>query len=371
MPNNDRHSAKSRVNFLLLLAIAITALLLWITRNFILAIFVAAVLAGITAPLNRRLAERMGGRKSAAAGLTVALSLLLVIVPLLLFAMILIGQAVETSESASQWAASQKGNIEGLRNQIEQDPTWQQLLPYQPEITAKASQLTSQMATFVAERVVVGAIGTARFFFMLSITLFAMFCFLKDGPAILEWTFRALPVSSADKDRFVATFISVSRATLKGTLLIGIVQGGLAGLAFWAVGIEGAVFWGAVMTLLSIIPAVGTALVWIPAVIWLALNGQIGAAIGVGLWCAIVVGMADNVLRPLVIGKDTKMPELLVMLTTLGGLATFGAVGIIIGPVIGALFIAIWELWSAAVENAQAGGQFEENCDERTSKNIK
>ena len=370
MPNNEHKTANSRAKFLLLLAVAVTVLLLWITRSFILAIFVAAVLAGITAPLNRRLAERMGGRKSAAAGLTVALSLLLVIIPLLIFAMILIGQAIETSESARQWIASQKDNIEGLRNQIEQDPNWNQLLPYQEEITAKAGQLTSQMASFVAERAVVGAIGTAQFFFMLSISLFAMFCFLKDGPAIIEWTFRALPVSSADKNRFVATFISVSRATLKGTLLIGIVQGGLAGLAFWAVGIEGAVFWGAVMTLLSIIPAVGTALVWVPAVIWLALNGQIGAAIGVGLWCAIVVGMADNVLRPLVIGKDTKMPELLVMLTTLGGLATFGAVGIILGPVIGALFIAIWELWGAAMVDAQAGGQFEVNGDERTSKNL-
>jgi predicted PurR-regulated permease PerM len=107
------------------------------------------------------------------------------------------------------------------------------------------------------------------------------------------------------------------------------------------------------MTVLSIIPGVGTALVWVPAVIFLVLDGQTGAAIGVGLWCAIVVGTADNLLRPLLIGKDTEMPDLLVMVTTLGGLALFGAAGIVIGPIVGALFTVVWDLWGAADEEAR------------------
>jgi predicted PurR-regulated permease PerM len=144
----------------------------------------------------------------------------------------------------------------------------------------------------------------------------------------------------------------VGRATLKGTLIIGIVQGGLAALSFWVAGIKGVIFWGAVMTVLSIIPGVGTALVWVPAVIFLILDGQIGAAVGVGLWCAIVVGTADNLLRPLLVGKDTEMPDLLVMVTTLGGLALFGVTGIVIGPIVGALFISVWDLWRTSVEES-------------------
>ena len=143
-------------------------------------------------------------------------------------------------------------------------------------------------------------------------TLYAMLFFLMDGGAILGAVLRFTPLSEADKTRLLGIFASVSRATLKGTLVIGLVQGSLAALSFWAAGIEGAVFWGAMMTVLSIIPGVGTALVWVPAVVFLALAGRSRRPRASGLWCAVVVGTVDNVLRPLLIGKDTEMPDLLV-----------------------------------------------------------
>ena len=197
------------------------------------------------------------------------------------------------------------------------------------------------------------ATGAAELFLMLFVMLYAMFYFLINGRAVLDAVLGYTPLSVDEKARLLGTFTSVGRATLKGTLIIGIVQGGLAGLSFWVAGIKGVVFWGAVMTVLSIIPAVGTALVWVPAVIFLILDGQTGAAVGVGLWCAIVVGTADNLLRPLLIGKDTEMPDLLVMVTTLGGLALFGAAGMVIGPIVGALFTSVWGLWGVAVEEAE------------------
>jgi predicted PurR-regulated permease PerM len=286
--------------------------------------------------------------------LTVALSLLLVILPLVLFLFILIGQAIDISQSAAGWVTQQVQQSESLKEKIEQHPDLKRLLPYQDEIITKAGQLAAKAGAFAAEELAAGALGTAEFFLMLFVMLYAMFCFLKDGRAILDWTFGCLPLSAGDKERLVATFNSVGRATLKGTLIIGIVQGGLAGLSFWVAGIGGAVFWAAVMAVLSIIPGIGSALVWVPAVIFLALDGQIGAAVGVALWCAIVVGTVDNFLRPLLIGKDTKMPDLLVLLTTLGGLALFGASGILVGPMIGALFLAIWGLWGAAMEDARS-----------------
>ena len=178
-----------------------------------------------------------------------------------------------------------------------------------------------------------------------------MFFFLIYGRPVLDQMLYYLPLSNSDKDLMLEKFISVSRATVKGTLVIGIVQGGLAGLAFAVAGIKGAVFWGTVMVVLSIIPAVGAALVWIPAVVYLLATGEVGGGIGLLVWCGGVVGTADNFLRPRLIGQDTKMPDLLVLLGTLGGLSLFGAVGVIIGPIVAALFLTIWDIYGTAYKD--------------------
>ena len=220
------------------------------------------------------------------------------------------------------------------------------------KIIAKVPQLAAKAGTFVAEGLAAGAKGTAEFLLLIFIMLFAMSYFLTDGPALLDTALRFTPLSKDDKKRLLNTFSSVGRATLKGTLVIGIVQGGLGGLSFWFAGIKGVFFWGAVMAVSSVIPSVGTALVWVPAVIFLVLKGQIGAAVGVGLWCAVIVGSADNFLRPLLIGRDTEMPDIVVMLTTLGGLAVFGLAGLLIGPIIGAMYITIWNICGSAIDEA-------------------
>ena len=344
---------KTRVSFLLLLAIGITLMFFWVIKGFVMALVMAAVLAGLVHPFYCRVSDLFGKRKSIASAVTVLLSLILVIIPLLVFLGILIGQAIQISESAGNWLTGQMQQAESLQKQIEEDQDLKQLLPYQDEIIAKAGQIAGKAASFVVKVLVGSATGAAELFLMLFVMLYAMFYFLINGRAVLDAVLGYTPLSVDEKARLLGTFTSVGRATLKGTLIIGIVQGGLAALSFWMAGIKGVLFWGAVMTVLSIIPAVGTALVWVPAVIFLILDGQTGAAVGVGLWCAIVVGTADNLLRPLLIGKDTEMPDLLVMVTTLGGLALFGAAGMVIGPIVGALFTAVWGLWGAAVEEAE------------------
>ena len=147
--------------------------------------------------------------------------------------------------------------------------------------------------------------------------------------------------------------ISVSRATIKGTFLIGVAQGFLGGFGFWVAGLPGAAFWGCVMAVLSVIPGIGPTLVLVPGVIVLAVNEQYVAAIGLAVWTSLAVTTVDNLLRPLLVGRDTKMPDLLVLVSTFGGLASFGAVGLVIGPVIAGLFITIW---SVLEEYLQAGG---------------
>ena len=349
----DISSPKSRIAFLLVLASVISILFLRLIWSFLLPLLMAAVLSGIAHPFYRRLLGLTGNRKAIAAGVTVSVSLLLIIVPLLMFLGMLVNEAIGITESARDWVARQEEKPGSLQQKIQEHQSLKRLLPYQDKILEKAGQLAARTGTFVAAGLATGARGTAEFFLMLFVMLYAMFSFLIDSRSILNAALRSTPLSADDKARLLGTFASVGRATLKGTLIIGIVQGGLAGLSFWVAGIDGAIFWGAVMAVLSIIPGVGTALVWVPAVIYLALDGQIGAAVGVALWCAIIVGTADNLLRPILIGKDTKMPDLLVLVTTLGGLMLFGAAGIVVGPIVGALFITVWDLWSSAVEEAQ------------------
>ena len=352
MQNENSTPVKPRVAFLLLLAIGITLLFFWMIKGFVMALVMAAVLAGLVHPFYRRVAALTGDHKAIASGITVLLSLFLVIIPLLLFMGIVVSEAIGISETAGDWVTRQMEQSESLKQRIEEDQYLKRLLPYQEEIITKAGQMAAKAGSFVARGLAAGVRGTAEFFLMLFVMLYAMFNFVMNGRAIVDAVLDFTPLSANDRDRLLGTFASVGRATLKGTLIIGIVQGGLAGLSFWVAGIEGAVFWGAVMAVLSIIPGVGTALVWVPAVIFLILDGQTGAAVGVCLWCAIVVGTADNFLRPLLVGKDTKMPDLMVLLTTLGGLMLFGAAGIVIGPIVGALFTTVWALWGSAVKEA-------------------
>jgi predicted PurR-regulated permease PerM len=341
---------KPRTAFLFLLAIGITLVFTWLIKGFLISLLVAAVLAGILHPIYRRMAERLGGRESMASAVTVLLSLVVLIIPSLLLLGILVAQAIDISDSAREWVISQTQESGTLQQQIEMDPTLKRLLPYQDQLMEKAGQLAGTAGTYVAQSTAAGVKVTVQFMLLLFVQLYAMFYFLIDGRATLDEALRFTPLSADDKDHLLKTFTSVGRATLKGTLVIGIVQGGLGGLAFWVAGIKGVLFWSAMMAVMSVLPGFGPTVVWVPAVIYLALNGQTGAAVGVGLWCAIVVGTIDNVLRPRLVGKDTEMPDLLVLLTTLGGLALFGISGLIIGPIIGALFTTVWRIWGSAID---------------------
>lgn len=146
-------------------------------------------------------------------------------------------------------------------------------------------------------------------------------------------------------------FTSVTRAMVKGTLLIGLLQGTLAGLAFVLAGVNNAVFWGTVMAVLSIVPGIGSAAVWVPASLILMFQGSVGAGIGLFVFCALVVGSIDNLLRPILVGKDTNMHELMIFFGTLGGLFMFGMSGLLIGPLIASLFLTVWDIYGVAFKD--------------------
>jgi predicted PurR-regulated permease PerM len=175
--------------------------------------------------------------------------------------------------------------------------------------------------------------------------LFIMFYFYIDGPKILGRMIRWSPLKDEYERILLEKFISVSKGTLKGFLAIGIIQGFIGSILYWAVGMHSPIFLGVLMVFASLIPAVGTALVWVPVALTLLAQGHWISAlcvIGVG---SIVISSVDNFIRPMVVGKDIKMHDLMVLLSTLGGLGMFGLAGFIIGPIIAALFLSIWNIF--------------------------
>lgn len=176
--------------------------------------------------------------------------------------------------------------------------------------------------------------------------LYLLFFLLKDGPYLVRLILESLPLSNHVKQHLFAKFAAVSRATVKGTVAVALAQGALGGLAFWIVGIDGSILWGALMAFLSLIPAVGSAIIWVPAAIYLIATGQLWQGAFIVGFFVIIVGLVDNILRPLLVGKDTKMPDYLILITTIGGMEIYGINGFVIGPLIAALFIACWNLLS-------------------------
>ena len=334
--------------FILLLAIGISIIFFGMIRRMAVALLLAAIFAGMFHPLYRKLSRWFGGRTSVAALVTVVILLLVVLIPLSAFLGIVVAQAIDVTQSVGPWIERQIQQPDRLDELLWNNPRLEWLQPYQHQVMTKVSELAGSVGSFLVNSVAAATRGTASFLLSLFVMIYAFFYFLIHGRAVLERILYYIPLEPGDETLMVQKFLSVTRATLKGSLVIGIIQGTLAGVAFAVAGIDGAAFWGTVMAVLSIIPAVGTGLVWIPAVAYLFVIGRTATALALGIWCAVVVGTVDNFLRPALVGRDTKMPDLLVLISTLGGLFYFGAVGFIIGPVVAALFISVWEIYGRA-----------------------
>lgn len=339
-----------RVNKTVLLALvfAVSLLFLWMIRDYLMALFMAALFSALLSPAYRALARRLGGRDALASGIVVAGALVLVVGPLAALGGIVVGQAVSVSQSVTPWIQGFIANPPALDQYLEKLPYYEQLLPYRAMIVEKLGQAVGNVSGFLINSLSSMSRMTLNALMGIVIMLYSMFFLLISGEALLRKILYFLPLCDADEQLLLRRFTSVTAATLKGTLIIGMVQGTICGAAFALAGIEGAVFWGAVMAVLSIIPAVGTALVWGPALVILLLQGDYTGVILLALLCGGAAGNIDNLLRPRLVGKDTEMHELFVLFGTLGGISLFGILGIIVGPIVTALFITLWELYGRA-----------------------
>jgi predicted PurR-regulated permease PerM len=337
---------KHQKNTVVVLTVAISAVFIFVIRGFLMALLLASVFAGVAGPFHQKVLRALGGRQNLAALATLIILVLAVVLPILVLVGIVAAQAYELTQSALPWFQANFTDPEAARFEL---PEWfpfrERILESSTQIASKIGELAGKAGGFLISSLSAATAGTAAFLLSLFVMLYAMFFFFKDGTAIRDKILHYLPLPDETKLRLIDKGLSVTRATIKGTLVIGLVQGFLGGLAFAVVGIQGAAFWGTVMAVSSVIPGIGTALVWVPAVVYLLATGQIWYGIGLAAWCACVVGTIDNILRPSLVGKDTQMPDLLILVSTLGGLAAFGAVGLIIGPMIAALFVTMWDIF--------------------------
>lgn len=330
------------------IAVGITCLFLWMIREFLTALLLAALLSGLFHPVYSRMKNALGGRRAVASAITVGLVSALVVVPVAGFFALVATETLELIEVAQPWLQTQLDNRSELSRRLLETDIGKLLLPYQDQLLEHLTSAAGAAGSWVASGISSLAQSALSFVLMLFVMLYAQFFFLKDGKAMLYKILYYLPLPPEDENRMLEKFVSVTRATIKGTLVIGALQGLLGGIGLAAVDTEGALVWGTIMAVLSVIPGIGPALVWFPVVVYLALVQRYTACTLLFLWCAGVVGTVDNLLRPRLVGRDTEMSDLMVLLSTLGGIVLFGAVGIVMGPLVAALFVTAWDLYGTA-----------------------
>ncbi len=333
--------------FFLVLLLLGTVAFVWMVQDFLQAVFWAVLLASLFNGVQVRLARRLGNRPSASALLVLLLILLIVILPLFFVGVTVAREALALYQRVDSGEVDLGAPLEWVGNAL---PAARDLLERAGVDANKASEwLTTSAVTvsrFIAARALDIGQNTLSFGIQFLVMMYLVFFFLRDGTVLVERLVRALPLGDQRERRLFRRFADVSRATLKGTVVVGVVQGALGGMALALVGIEGAALWGVAMTILSVLPAVGASIVWLPAAIWLVASGAVvKGAILVAM--GIAIGLVDNVLRPILVGRETQMPDYVILLSTLGGIAAFGLSGFVIGPIIAALCVAGWEMFTA------------------------
>jgi predicted PurR-regulated permease PerM len=333
----------------LVLVVLVTLAFAWLVAPFFGAILWGIVAAILFAPVNRRLTAKLNGRRSLAAALTLLLILALVIAPAFLLGISLV------HEAATLYAQLEAGQLDftvifaKLRGAM---PRWSREALDATGLTdfdAARRMLGSSVAAGlqnIASRALLFGQGALRFLAALGVMLYLTFFLLRDGEEIGARVKAAVPLRADLRDALVENFVIVVRATMKGTVVVAIVQGVIGGLIFWALGVEAPLLWGLLMGFFSLVPAVGTAIVWVPVAVYLLVTGSFWEGLALTACGIFVIGLVDNLLRPILVGKDTRMPDFVVLIATLAGIELFGLNGFIVGPMIAALFIAVWNLVS-------------------------
>lgn len=338
--------AKLETQTFLAMLVGVSIAFALLMKPFFGPIFWAIAIALIFYPVQQWLTRRLGPRRNINALITLVVCMFIVVIPVLG-----LGAALIT-EGLGVYQKIQSGDIRPGEyiDQINQSfPAIQTFLGQFDvnfaEFRDRAVNAFLGGSQFVAKQAFGIGQNTFQFFLGLALMMYLAFFLIRDGQQLVELLIKALPLGDERERLLFAKFAEVTRATVKGNLLIAIIQGALGGLIFWILGINGALLWGVVMAIFSLLPAVGAAIVWVPAAVYLAAVGDVIPAVILSIYGMVIIGLADNVLRPILVGRDTKMPDYLVLLSTLGGLVLFGINGFVMGPLVAALFMAFWGIF--------------------------
>ena len=339
-----------------LFTVAFLFVLLPVTGAVLWAVFIAIVFW----PLHQRVQERMIRRRPSLAALfTLLLIVLIVILPL---AMVSASVVEQSSVLYQKIRSGELQPAQFLQRALDGLPSWAQGVLQRfdlIDVPAMQRRLT-EVLTRSSQVITAGVLGvgqvTLDFLVSFFIMLYVLFFLLRDGAALSARIAVAVPLQPAQTHMMLGQFVTVVRATVKGNIVVALIQGALGGLAFWVLGLPGPALWGALMALLSLLPAVGAALVWLPVALYYLFTGQLLAGLGLTAWGVLVIGLVDNVLRPTLVGRDTRMPDYLVLVATVGGIALFGLNGFVIGPVIAAMFLVSWNLLTAVRQQEANSG---------------
>lgn len=333
------------VSFFFLLFLAVGVVLFFIFQPFLTAIIAAAILTALFKRPYHWFEHVMRGHRGASAFLTCLLVITIIVTPLFLVLSLAISEASNLYHTVTQESVLQS-SIEKVLTTIHSTPYLNLFLDtaaFDQERIIDDIKNLSQNALGLLQAAYQ---GVTHFIFWVFIMFFTLFYFLIDGKKTLRALMELSPLKNEHDKLLVQKFISISRATLKGTIVVGVIQGLLGGITFWIAGIPSPAIWGLIMILFSIIPMIGSTLIWFPAGLIMLFLGDIWQGIfilSVGLG---IISVIDNVLRPKLVGKDTQMHPLLIFFATLGGIALFGLPGFVIGPIIVSLFMALSEIYS-------------------------
>jgi len=332
--------------FFLLLLLLVSLAFFMVLEPFWGAIFWAVAITVIFYPLQNRVLRMTGNRRNLSALITLLCCVVIVVLPVLLIVMQVVNEAVNLVQSIQEGDVSPGAILDQLRT----------IFPMIPDLLDKAgidvesirqrlSDFAVTASQYLAQETLNVGQNTMSLVLNLGLMLYLAFFLLRDGHKLIELFIRALPLGDEREHRLFDKFAEVTRATVKGNLVVAVVQGALGSIIFAILGIPAVVLWGVLMAILSLIPAVGAALVWGPAAIYLFASGSWISGIVLVAYGMVVIGLADNILRPILVGRDTKLPDYIVLFSTLGGIALMGINGFVIGPLIAALFMTFWDIF--------------------------
>lgn len=342
--NDETLKDRSLTVLLALVSIAFV----WILLPFYGAVFWAVILGILFAPLQRRLQLKFGWERNLTSLLTLSICLLSAILPVIVLGVFLVQEGTALYKNIESGELDIAGYVAQFKHSL---PSYFQHLLDRfgiGELNGLREKIIKSAMTgneFFATQVFSFGQGTFEFIVSFFIMLYLLFFFLRDGAELARKVRLAVPLQEQQKRRLQLKFNRVVRATVKGNLLVAITQGALGGLVFWFLDIPSVLLWAVLMAFLSLLPAVGAGIVWVPVTVFFLLTGAIWQGVVLGLFGVFVIGLVDNLLRPLLVGKDTKMPDYMILISTLGGLAIFGLNGFVIGPLIAALFMSSWAIF--------------------------